>query len=190
MDLAIVALIVLLVFATVVAMVLVYRITKLRSVGTPCLLRRIPATADAGWRHGVCSTTRTACRSTGSAPLRLGTTSTLLRQTTGICARRRPIGSEADILDGLVVLELEPGADGNGGAYELAMSQGAATAFQSCGSRPGSRRVRNDAEPEERRQKNGAAPRTRSGPYPVPARYPFHIAVTVWRMGGDPGQEQ
>ena len=31
----------------------VYRITKLRSVGTPCLLRRIPAAADAGWRHGV-----------------------------------------------------------------------------------------------------------------------------------------
>jgi len=130
-DLAIVALIVLLVFATVVAMVLVYRITKLRSVGTPCLLRRIPAAADAGWRHGVVQYDENSVSFYRLSSLRLGTTSTLLRQTTEICARRRPIGSEADILDGLVVLELEPGADGNGGAYELAMSQGAATAFQS-----------------------------------------------------------
>lgn len=131
MDFAIVVLIVMLLLAAGMAMVLAYRITKLRSLGTPCLLRPIPAAADEGWRHGVLQYNENSVSFYRLSTLRLGATLTLLRQTTEICGRRRPIGTEADILEGLVVLELEPGAYGHGGAYELGMSQGAVTAFQS-----------------------------------------------------------
>lgn len=130
-DIAIIVLSVLLVLAAGVAIVLAYRITRLRSVGTPCLLRRIPAAADQGWRHGVVRYDEIGIAFYRLSTLRLGATVTLLRQSTEIVARRRPEGTEADILDGLVVLEVAPGADGRGGAFEMAMTQGAATAFQS-----------------------------------------------------------
>lgn len=120
-----------LVLALATAVLLAVRLNRLRSVGTAVLLRPIPAQADQGWRHGTVQYGEDGLEYFRLTDLRPGPTLTLVRQRTEICGRRRPVGTEGDILDGLVVLELEPGADGRGGAYEVAMTPGAATAFQS-----------------------------------------------------------
>ena len=126
-----VLLVVVLLAAIAVGALLAYRLTKLRRVGTAVLLRVLPAAAEEGWRHGTVHYSDDGLEYYRLTDLRTGPTLTLVRQATEIRRRRDPEGSEEEILGGLVVLELQPGADGNDGAYEVAMSPGAATAFQS-----------------------------------------------------------
>ncbi|MFW0784208.1 DUF2550 domain-containing protein [Gordonia sp. CPCC 206044] len=122
---------VLLIVAVAVCALLAYRLGQLRSAGTPVLLRELPAAADEGWRHGTVHYGDDTLRYYRLSSLRPGPTRTLVRQSIEISRRRRAEGSEADILDGMVILELEPGADEAGRAFELAMAPGADTAFQS-----------------------------------------------------------
>lgn len=126
-----VLLVIVLVAVVGVSALLAYRLVKLRRVGTPVLLRVVPAAAAEGWRHGTVQYSDDGLEFYRLTDLRTGPTLTLGRQSTEIRGRRAPEGSEGDILDGLVVIQLQPGADGNEGAYEVAMTPGAATAFQS-----------------------------------------------------------
>lgn len=122
---------VLLVVALVICGLLAYRISQLRSAGTPVVFRELPAATDEGWRHGTIHYSDDALRYFRLTALRPGPTLSLPRQMIEIGGRRRPEGTEAEILEGLVIVELAPGADGADGAYELAMGPGAVTAFQS-----------------------------------------------------------
>ncbi|GAA3688268.1 MULTISPECIES: DUF2550 domain-containing protein [Gordonia] len=122
---------VLLAVAVVVCGLLAYRLGQLRRTGTPVLLRELPADVDEGWRHGTVHYSDENLRYFRLSSLRPGPTRTLGRQSIEITRRRRPEGTESEILHGMVILELEPGADDAGRAYELAMAPGADTAFQS-----------------------------------------------------------
>ncbi|MEE4022555.1 DUF2550 domain-containing protein [Gordonia sp. PKS22-38] len=117
--------------ALVMCGLLAYRLSQLRRMGTPVLLRQIPAADDEGWRHGTVHYSDDALRYFRLTALRPGPTRTLVRQSIEITGRRRPFGSESDILEGMVILELGAGADDEGRAYELAMAPGGVTAFQS-----------------------------------------------------------
>ncbi len=131
MSLLVVVLGALLAVAVVVCALLAYRLGQLRSAGTAVLLRRLPAGADEGWRHGTIHYGDNALRYFRLSSLRPGPTLTFSRQSIEIIGRRRPEGSEADILHGMIIVELEPGDEGGGHSYELAMAPGADTAFQS-----------------------------------------------------------
>lgn len=122
---------VLLVLAVAVCALLAYRISQLRSAGTPVLLRELPAAADEGWRHGTIHYSDEAVRYFRLSSLRPGPTRTLARRSIEISGRRRPQGTEAEILHGMIIFELEAGAGDSGRAVELAMAPGADTAFQS-----------------------------------------------------------
>ncbi|WP_124711164.1 DUF2550 domain-containing protein [Gordonia insulae] len=122
---------IMLVVAVLVCALLAYRLAQLRKAGTPVLLRELPAAADEGWRHGTVHYGDETLRYFRLSSLRPGPTRTLTRQSIEISRRRRPEGTEADILEGMIIMELEPGADDAGRAYELAMAPGADTAFQS-----------------------------------------------------------
>ncbi|MFW0797427.1 DUF2550 domain-containing protein [Gordonia sp. CPCC 205515] len=131
MSLVAVSLGALLVVALIVCVLLAYRLSQLRRMGTPVLLRGLPAADDQGWRHGTVHYSEDALRYFRLTSLRRGPTRTLSRSSIEIVRRRRPFGTEGDILEGMIVLELAPGADEAGRAYELAMAPGAVTAFQS-----------------------------------------------------------
>jgi hypothetical protein len=122
---------ILLIVAIIVCALLAYRLGQLRRMGTPVLLRELPAAEDEGWRHGTVHYSDDALRYFRLTALRPGPTRTLARQSIEITGRRRPFGTEADILEGMIILELAPGADAEGRAFEVAMAPGAVTAFQS-----------------------------------------------------------
>lgn len=119
---------VLLVAALVVCGLLAYRISQLRSAGTPVVLRELPAAADEGWRHGTIHYSDDSLRYFRLTALRPGPTLTFPRQTIEISGRRLPAGTEGEILEDSAIVGLVCGADDQ---YELAMSPGAVTAFQS-----------------------------------------------------------
>ena len=138
MPLLTVLLTVLLVVAVALCALLAYRLGQLRSAGTPVLLREVPAGADEGWRHGTVHYSDEALRYFRLSSLRPGPSATFCRQGIEITGRRDPVGTETDIMDGLVVRT--PSGDGlphledhqaGPGTYELAMTPGAVTAFQS-----------------------------------------------------------
>ncbi|MGV9713422.1 DUF2550 domain-containing protein [Gordonia sp. NPDC003424] len=131
MSLVAVLLGVLLVVALIVCALLGYRLSQLRRMGTPVLLRELPAADDQGWRHGTVHYSDDALRYFRLTALRPGPTRTLERRSLEIVRRRRPFGTESDILEGMIIVELAPGADADGHPYELAMAPGAVTAFQS-----------------------------------------------------------
>lgn len=131
MEVLLVILGVVVVALVAVCILLTYRISRLRSTGTPVLLRNLPAGDDAGWRHGTIHYSDDALRYFRLSALTLGPSVTLPRQAIEIADRRAPMGTELEIMEGLSVVTLEPGSDGQGGSYELAMSLGGSTAFQS-----------------------------------------------------------
>ncbi|GAC54236.1 DUF2550 domain-containing protein [Gordonia amicalis] len=136
MSLPVVLLSVLLAVAVIVCVLLAVRLAQLRRAGTPILLRTIPAEVDHGWRHGTAHYSDDSLRYYRLASLRPGPNVTLVRQGIEITGRRRPEGTETEILEGMLILQVKPsgknpisgkGKDG----YELAMGPGAVTAFQS-----------------------------------------------------------
>ncbi|ACY21177.1 Protein of unknown function DUF2550 [Gordonia bronchialis DSM 43247] len=138
MPLLTVLLTVLLVVAVALCALLAYRLGQLRSAGTPVLLREVPAGADEGWRHGTVHYSDEALRYFRLSSLRPGPSATFCRQGIEITGRRDPVGTETDIMDGLVVLQMReavtagrPDHQAGPGTYELAMTPGAVTAFQS-----------------------------------------------------------
>jgi len=130
MSLPVVLLSVLLAIAIVVCVLLAIRVSQLRKAGTPVLLRPIPAAVDEGWRHGTVHYSDNSLRYYRLASLRPGPTVTLERQGVEISGRRRPEGTETEILDGLDILQVRTVGRGDD-EYELAMGPGAVTAFQS-----------------------------------------------------------
>jgi len=130
MSLPVVLLSVLLAVAVILGAMLVFRVEKLRRAGTPILLRTIPAAVDEGWRHGTVHYRDDSLRYYRLASLRPGPNVTLPRQGIEITGRRRPEGTETEILEGMQILQVHTKGRGDG-AYELAMGLGAVTAFQS-----------------------------------------------------------
>ena len=130
MSLPVVLLSVLLAVAVILGAMLVFRVEKLRRAGTPILLRVIPAAVDEGWRHGTVHYRDDSLRYYRLASLRPGPNVTLPRQGIEITGRRRPEGTETEILEGMQILQVHTKGRGDG-AYELAMGPGAVTAFQS-----------------------------------------------------------
>ncbi|PWD42671.1 hypothetical protein ACN93_13890 [Gordonia paraffinivorans] len=130
MSLPVVMLSVLLAVAVILGAMLVFRVEKLRRAGTPILLRTIPAAVDEGWRHGTVHYRDDSLRYYRLASLRPGPNVTLPRQGIEITGRRRPEGTETEILEGMQILQVHTKGRGDG-AYELAMGPGAVTAFQS-----------------------------------------------------------
>ncbi|MGB3698395.1 MAG: DUF2550 domain-containing protein [Gordonia sp. (in: high G+C Gram-positive bacteria)] len=110
----------------------VYRVVEVRRAGTPVLLRRLPAEADHGWRHGSVHYGDDALAYYRLSSLRPGPTVKMSRRRIEIVGRRSPLGTELEIMDpDFGIVELALGRSGSGAHYELAMNPEVSTAFQS-----------------------------------------------------------
>ena len=127
----VVVLSVLLVLALALCGLLALRVAQLRRGGTPVLLRVLPAQVDEGWRHGTVHYSDEALRYYRLSSLRPGPSQTLARRSLEITSRRRPEGTERDILEGLIILEVHQNGVGGSHSYEIAFDGGGVTAFQS-----------------------------------------------------------
>ncbi|MCF8608337.1 DUF2550 domain-containing protein [Gordonia sp. HY442] len=116
----------------IAAGLLVYRLRLVRLAGTPVLMRPLPADADEGWRHGSIHYTDDAILYFRLSSFKLGPSVSLSRRRIEVSGRRRPLGTESEIMDSdMVVAEITIGRRGQEPAYELAMPSAAMTAFQS-----------------------------------------------------------
>ena len=107
-----------------------YRLAELRRSGTPLLLRPVPAAEDHGWHHGSAHYGDDTLVYHRLVTFWRGPAVRLIRSAITVVGATGPRGTEQEILDGLVIVELGPGADAAGGAYELGMTPDAFTAFQ------------------------------------------------------------
>ena len=94
------------------------------------LLRTVPAGVDQGWRHGTVHYSDDSLRYYRLTSLKPGPNVTFARQGMEISGRRAPEGTETDILDGMLILQVQTAGRAEDD-YELAMGPGAVTAFQS-----------------------------------------------------------
>lgn len=109
-----------------------YRLWKLRSGGTAGIMRDMPAVGGHGWRHGVIRYRGGEAAFYRLSSLRLWPDRRLSRRGVEIVARRPPRGDEFDIMtDENVVLELRDSTQERRSGYEIALDQGALTAFLS-----------------------------------------------------------
>jgi hypothetical protein len=116
----------------VAVLALSYRMWKLRQGGTAGILRDIPAVGGHGWRHGVIRYHGGEAAFYRLSSVRLWPDRRLSRRGVEIVARRGPRGDEYDIMtDAIVVLELRDTTPERRQGYELALDQGALTAFLS-----------------------------------------------------------
>lgn len=114
------------------ALLLSYRLWKMRRGGTAALLRDTPAVGGHGWRHGVIRYRGEEARFYRISSLRLWPDRRLSRRGLDVLSRRAPRGDEFDIMtDEIVVLELSDDTDGQERGYEVALNRGALTAFLS-----------------------------------------------------------
>lgn len=130
MSPAVVMLSVLLAVALLLCGFLALRLAQLRRAGTPVLLRTVPAGVDQGWRHGTVHYSDDSLRYYRLTSLKPGPNVTFARQGMEISGRRAPEGTETDILDGMLILQVQTAGRAEDD-YELAMGPGAVTAFQS-----------------------------------------------------------
>lgn len=127
-----ICMVVLVVLLGVAVLALSYRLWKLRQGGTAGIMRDIPAAGGYGWRHGVIRYRGGEAAFYRLSSLRLWPDRRLSRQGVEMVARRAPRGDEFDIMtDEIVVLELRDATQDCGAGYELALDQGALTAFLS-----------------------------------------------------------
>lgn len=116
----------------VAVLALSYRLWKLRQGGTAGIMRDIPATAGHGWRHGVIRYRGGEAAFYRLSSLRLWPDRRLSRKGVEIAGRRAPRGDEFDIMTNeIVVLGLRDTTQDRRQGYELALDQGALTAFMS-----------------------------------------------------------
>ncbi|MEH3155760.1 MAG: DUF2550 domain-containing protein [Gordonia paraffinivorans] len=133
---AIVVLVVLVVGLVAVGVSVALRVARLRSRGTAVLFRVLPAGDDRGWRHGIVRYNDDALVYYRLSSLRTGPSRVIERQAIEVGRRRAPHGTEVDVIEDMTVVEISAGRN----RYELAMSPGAVTAFQSwVESRPSER---------------------------------------------------
>ena len=122
------------VFVVVVAFVLLlggalamWRFTKLRSKGTPVIIRPIPAEDGAAWRHGVMKYTDGTAFVYKLRSLRPGADLSFPRNDVEILSRREPTGVEAGFFDdGLHVVVFSVADQGE---WELAVDDSGDTAL-------------------------------------------------------------
>ncbi|SPM35633.1 hypothetical protein MRAB57_3459 [Mycobacterium rhizamassiliense] len=127
-----VGMVVLVLVLGVAVLALSYRLWKLRQGGTAGIMRDIPAVRGHGWRHGVIRYRGGEAAFYRLSSLRLWPDRRLGRRGVEIVARRAPRGDEFDIMtDEIVVLELRDTTQDRRSGYELALDQGALTAFLS-----------------------------------------------------------
>ncbi|GJO01646.1 hypothetical protein NJB1907f44_33210 [Mycobacterium marinum] len=127
-----VGMVVLVVLLGMAVLALSYRLWKLRQGGTAGIMRDIPAIGGHGWRHGVIRYRGGEARFYRLSSLRLWPDRWLSRRGVEIIARRGPRGDEYDIMtDKIVVLELRDSTQDRRLGSELALDQGALTAFLS-----------------------------------------------------------
>src|ERR1700744_2214368 len=108
-----------------------YRLWKLRQGGTAGLMRGIPPIGGHGWRHGVIRYRGGEAAFYRLSSLRLWPDRRLSRRGVEIVTRRAPRGDEFDIMTNeTVVLELRDSTQERRIGYEIALDQGAFTAFQ------------------------------------------------------------
>src|SRR6201986_2882222 len=132
MSALMIAMVVLVAVLGIAVAALSYRLWKLRQGGTAAIMRDIPAVGGRGWRHGVIRYRGGEAAFYRLSSLRLWPDRRLSRRGVEIVARRAPRGDEFDIMtDEIVVLELRDTTQDRGPAYELALDQGALTAFLS-----------------------------------------------------------
>lgn len=123
---------VLVVLLGVAVLALSYRLWKLRQGGTAGIMRDIPAVGGHGWRHGVIRYRGGEAAFYRLSSLRWWPDRQLSRRGMEIVGRRGPRGDEYDIMtDEIVVLELRDSTQDRRHGYELALDQGALTAFLS-----------------------------------------------------------
>ncbi len=106
------------------------RLAEIRRTATPILLRAVPAAEDHGWRHGSVHYGEDTLVYYRLVTFWRGPTARLVRSAMTIVGRRDPRGTEVEILEGMVIVELAPGADGSGSGYELGVTPEALTALQ------------------------------------------------------------
>ena len=127
-----IAMVALVVVLGAAVLALSYRLWKLRQGGTAAIMRDIPAVGGHGWRHGVIRYRGGEAAFYRLSRLRLWPDRRLSRRGVEILARRPPRGDEFDIMtDKIVVLELRVTTQERRVDYEIALDQGAFTAFQS-----------------------------------------------------------
>ncbi|WP_077088449.1 DUF2550 domain-containing protein [Mycobacterium rhizamassiliense] len=132
MSASMVGMVVLVLVLGVAVLALSYRLWKLRQGGTAGIMRDIPAVRGHGWRHGVIRYRGGEAAFYRLSSLRLWPDRRLGRRGVEIVARRAPRGDEFDIMtDEIVVLELRDTTQDRRSGYELALDQGALTAFLS-----------------------------------------------------------
>lgn len=109
-----------------------YRLWKLRQGGTAAILRDVPAVGGHGWRHGVMRYRGGEAGFYRLSSLRWWPDRRLSRRGLEIVSRRAPRGDEFDIMTHeIVVLELGDTSPERRRGYEVALDQGALTAFLS-----------------------------------------------------------
>jgi hypothetical protein len=132
MSVPMIAMAVLVVVLGVAVLALSYRLWKLRQGGTAGIMRDIPAVGGHGWRHGVIRYRGGEAAFYRLSSLRWWPDRHLSRRGMEIVARRGPRGDEYDIMtDEIVILELRDSTQVRPHGYELALDQGALTAFLS-----------------------------------------------------------
>ena len=146
----------------VAVLALSYRLWKLRQGGTAGIMRDIPAVGGHGWRHGVIRYRGGEAAFYRLSSLRLWPDRRLSRRGVEIVARRAPRGDEFDIMTNeIVVLELRDSTQDRRVGYEIALDQGALTAFLSwLESRPSPRARRRSVYkcPNGSPRRDGLAP--------------------------------
>lgn len=131
---------VLVLLAVVIVGGLSLRVYRVRSIGSPIIIRYLPAAAEDGWRHGTLRYDDHEVRYYRLSSLRPGPSWTIPRGSTEIIGRRGPRGTEFDIMEpSTFVVRIHT----SGGDAELAFERDGLTAFQAwLESRPNPRRQR------------------------------------------------
>ena len=126
------AMVVLVIVLAAAVLALSYRLWKLRQGGTAAIMRDIPAVGGHGWRHGVIRYRGGEAAFYRLSSLRLWPDRRLSRRGVEIVSRRAPRGDEFDIMTNeIVVLELRDTTQDRRSGHEIALDQGALTAFLS-----------------------------------------------------------
>jgi hypothetical protein len=109
-----------------------FRLWKLGQGGTAAIMRDIPAVGGHGWRHGVIRYRGGDAAFYRLSSIRLWPDRQLSSRGVQVISRRPPRGDEHDIMtEEVVVLELRDTTQERRVGYEIALDQGALTAFQS-----------------------------------------------------------
>jgi Protein of unknown function (DUF2550) len=127
-----IVMVVLIAVLAIAVVALSYRLWKLRQGGTAAIMRDIPAVGGHGWRHGVIRYRGEDAAFYRLSSIRLWPDRRLGRRGVEVISRRSPRGDEFDIMtEEIIVLELRDATQDRRRGYEIALDQGAFTAFQS-----------------------------------------------------------